>query len=211
MPRHSRDAGLAAIAMQLATLRWNTELTTDEKDCVINSPGRNVYYMPDGITRVIRVYLGGCVRTLGVSRNPASAARFADLVLSRFWKYRQRGCRPPGPGELNFSTARLSADLQHEGPALALLDKLEQYLKANAALVEKTALPPRKTRSRIAEFGAQLETLRAEVEHLRQAGLEMGRRLVALETGVTVFDCNKKPAPSLDAGVTVYEANNGAD
>lgn len=214
MPKHSKDAGLQALANQLATLRWFTELTVAERDIVIASPGKNVYCMPDGITRAIRVYLGGAVRTFGITRNPGNAFRFADLVLHRFWKYRQRGCKPPGPGELNLSTARLQADLANEKLAIELLDKIEQYLLANAALVEKSATAARPSRSRVAELTAALAQANGRIDELTKTIQyfrnrfdaldnridEIAPRVTALEAGAARAEINHPQVINLPAG-----------
>lgn len=217
MPNYSTDTGLRILAKSLSTVRWSTALTVDEQNRVVQASGRNIAVMPDGFTHVVRIYLAGAIQTLGVTRNPAAAFRFADLALARFWKYRLRNCRPPGPGELNFSTARLQSDLANESEACGLLDKLEQYLIANAGLTERTAVTPRPSRSRVAELTAALAQANRRIDELskylqnRADGIDgrlddIALRIIALENRPIVRS-DEKPAGVIPAGVAPIEVS----
>jgi len=141
--RQAKDPALSALAVELKTLRFSDDPALEE---VIHErfvelarsrgeyPFRLVYQMPDFKTWVVRLYLGGSVRTIGFSARLTDACRYADMAALRFWKYRVRGASEPVDANLNFDVAQAKHDSEHETDAVWLLDRIENYLQSSGIL-----------------------------------------------------------------------------
>jgi hypothetical protein len=143
--RHTRNAVdpvLNLIARRLLDAKWQTELDEGEKnEChSLNTsptaPRRLIAPALDYKTWLVRIYLGGAQRIVGMVRGPdlTPAYRYADMLKMFFWKYRQRGAHEPGAVELNLSPERAKQDLEHEPEVGAILRDIEAHLLAIGAL-----------------------------------------------------------------------------
>lgn len=140
MSRYAKDPELNTLANELKSLPFTAapDLESDARERYEilareqgDYPFRLVYQMPNVRTWVVRLYLGGAIRTIGYTDNLTNACRFADMAALRFWKYRIRGACEPLDANLNFGVLQAKYDSLHETDALLLLDKIETYLRTN--------------------------------------------------------------------------------
>lgn len=135
MAKYAKDPELNTLANELKSVVWLNPLNASELDhvrhlaTVPHAKRRLVVPLPNFISWGVRLYLGGEQRTLGLvnTANVDSAFRFADMAQQYFWKYRVRGACPPVERDLNFSLARLYADMEKETNALGILQRTERY------------------------------------------------------------------------------------
>lgn len=94
---------------------------------------RNMGLTPDRKLWYARFWFGGKTRTFAMADHgrEAELARFADLCVIRFWKYRLRGFVPTD-ADTNFAISRAEQDLKNltflKHPAIDLLDEIEKHL-----------------------------------------------------------------------------------
>lgn len=86
----------------------------------------------------VRLFIAGKVRTIGVTSKGSYAARFADMAVRRFAKYRKTPVTP-AEVELNFTIEQAEADEANEVAAVALLDEIEKYFLDNGVIAPPSA------------------------------------------------------------------------
>lgn len=155
MSRYAKDPELNLLANELKTLHFSAapDLESDARERYEilarqqgDYPFRLVYQMPNVRTWVVRLYLGGAIRTIGYTDNLTNACRFSDMAALRFWKYRIRGACEPLDVNLNFGVDQAKHDSLHETDAADLLDKIENYLRINYLGDPKQIAEERETR-----------------------------------------------------------------
>jgi hypothetical protein len=143
--KYSKDPELSLLANQVRHIVWQNPLDETEtievmeRFCEVagetNRP-RNVYPLPGARSWCVRIYLGGDTHTLAIGGTDdlPTLARFADMALEHFWRYKVRGCRPPHDCDLNIRRAQVENDMANEPQALAILQEMEKYLLDTGAL-----------------------------------------------------------------------------
>jgi len=202
MSRIAKDPALSALAVELKTTKFSDAPDLEE---VIRErfvelarghgeyPFRLVYQMPDFKTWVVRLYLGGAVRTIGFSARLTDACRYADMAALRFWKYRVRGASEPVDANLNFDVAQAKYDSTEEIEAAYLLDRIENYLLSSGALGDPKQSEIDRQRNRKARDARRTvrHDLHALIDGLNEKLDLIDARLKHIEDGV----CKKQINP----------------
>lgn len=150
----------------------------------------------------VRLYLGGRQRILAVSsiQRAHEAARFADLLVTRFWKYRVRG-QTPTDADTNFSLSLAHEDYEflsiNRPDVIKMIDDLENHLIARRAL---NLMEPGQTEPRPEKRMSALAVLR---DVLKTSYEELSGRMDQLNVGL--FENVK----GLDAQNRKIDANHG--
>lgn len=173
--KYSKDPELSILANQVRHIVWQNPLDeTETRDVMerfeevageVNRP-RNVYPLPGARDWCVRIYLGGDTHTLAIGRNDdlPTLARFADMALEHFWRYKVRGCRPPHDCDLNIRRAQVEIDMANEPQAVAILQAMEKYLLDTGAL--KSGVTRRKEKK--AKLAARLSVRQALLAQLAE-------------------------------------------
>lgn len=194
---YSADPTLASYAACLKNIRFEHD-PADRQDVferAMEGNLRNISMFQDRKTYRVRLYIGGAVRTVGITTVLEDAARFADMAVLFFWPYRIRRGHPPGISCMNFTVEQAEHDLAHNEYAKQILDSILDHLIAFGHLpdpvkVNKEREAARKERDRrrttrgellqcTAEiqaeiiraseaFKKEIEPLKKEIEQLRQ-------------------------------------------
>lgn len=137
-----KDSRLAVLADQVGT-----QVTFDDPDGAVRHQLVRIHNsgkQSQGVSRVgnyyvVRVTICGIQQTIArfPSNQIVAAARFADLALHHFWKYRKTN-RPCDDSDLTLGSAILS---QAPMNALMFLDMIEEHLKSTGAIVEDFKSP----------------------------------------------------------------------
>jgi len=117
---------------------------------------RHIYLTPDHKAWAARLFFEGRMRTLAVCKHgrESDLARFADLCVIRFWKYRTRSLIP-SDADTNYGVERATKDLEvltiQNHPVIELLNRLEAHLvDVNIFRVDPNyGLPRRETRGTV--------------------------------------------------------------
>lgn len=113
----------------------------------------------------VRFFLGGAQRILGFTDNATDAARFSDMALVWFQKYRKRGSNVTlVDQDLNLDLHQVAVDSEEVPQAVALLSDIEHLLLAEGVIVAPGTLPPHgpdvRVRTRSTQKGELLATLK---------------------------------------------------
>lgn len=192
--RRAADPVLSDLAKRLVDLWWLTPLAEDEiikVDSLQKTAHlKRVCLLMDFRTYMVRFYIGGEQRNLGMATDARAAARFADMVRAYLWKYRTRGVGDPDDSDLNYSVARVKADLENETHAVALLKDIEQHLLKLGAIItpeeRQRLLAERKEGARCNRtLGGQMEVMVAEwakrFDAIDRENREIVRRIDSLQ------------------------------
>lgn len=119
----------------------------------------------------VRFFLGGAQRILGFTDNATDAARFSDMALVWFQKYRKRGSNVTlVDQDLNLDLHQVAVDSEEVPQAVALLSDIEHLLLAEGVIVAPGTLPPHgpdvRVRTRSTQKGELLATLKSIDERL---------------------------------------------
>jgi hypothetical protein len=113
----------------------------------------------------VRVFVAGKTRTIGATERGADAARFADMAVRRFARYRLRS---RGHNDnLNFPVAQSDADFANEQYAVELLDEIENYFLANGLIIEPQSEQPKQSKPR--GLKSDIAVLRADIADLTES------------------------------------------
>lgn len=91
---------------------------------------RNVTMFQDRKTYRVRIYIGGALRLVGITKILEDAARFADMATLFFWPYRIRRGHPPGQSCMNFTVEQAQHDLDTNDDARQILEYILDHLIA---------------------------------------------------------------------------------
>jgi hypothetical protein len=185
------DRDLNAIARQLMDLPPQFALEDSETatlhDRVDKGNARFVSFFPGMKNLVVRYYIGGASRNLGITKSGidgfSTACRFADMVQWHFWKYRIRSCHPPTEADLNLSVARVESDTANEEGWMFLIGAIERHLENIGAILPADVLEEKRKKDRSAastqrtrhfEFAAHCASVNETLEKLiaRMSALE---------------------------------------
>lgn len=111
------------------------------KQCMSGRTFRNCYVGLGALWNV-KLFLHREQRVLGQTKCGWHAARFADMALVYFAKYRTRRTRPLVDADLNFTLASAMRDLAEVPQAVAILKEIETHLlAAGMAAPVETVIP----------------------------------------------------------------------
>lgn len=176
----SPEMNFKRLAAVLSGLRFTTELTPDElaKCRRLNcgaEQGHNSYFVFSQLR--VQLCLGGKQRTFAVFKPGefATAYRLADLLVARFWTFRQRiplseaGSSAPPSSRLNLSLERLLADLKSEVTIVQHIDEMRGALIEAGVLSQREGiLATRGSSPRNAKLLLRLEALEQRVQALER-------------------------------------------
>lgn len=171
MGRHALDPNLSLLARRL------DEVELPAYDSLITrTTFKNCYLLPNMKTWVVRLFLGGANRCLGFTSDQEKAMKFADLALNHFWKYRQRGARPPVDADLNTDCDWVRLAIESSPEALELLHDLEAHLIETGAIL---------TSEQLAFARLQRQNVKKLGRSNRGENIQMHGETQALVAGVT--------------------------
>ena len=102
----------------------------------------NSYYNHMVNSWQVKLYLCEGQRVLGYAKSGLKSARFADMAIIHFWKYRARCRRPIEDSDLNFGVEYAYEDLKRNPCAEELLSTIEKHFRANYNLVTSEEAQP---------------------------------------------------------------------
>lgn len=179
MGRMSKDPALSAIVRGMKDVEFAPPINPDRQPL-----GMHVYNFPGKPKRpfAVRYCIAGIMRTLGAFSSRDNAARFADMVTLRFWKYRGRDF----PKAFNYSETQAMEDTKSNETAAYILAQVELHL--SESLVVYTGSGPKTPRAPRVTIHNRIAKLEAENEILKS-------RIAALESkqNTIIFDGGESP------------------
>lgn len=134
---NAKDPKLIGLANRLDSLQFTVPLTPEEDDrvkmLITQNLVKNAAAYPNFTTWCARLYIGGAMRTLGITKqNPQKAIRFSDMCLLRFAAKRMK--TPDENPAFNLSKQRAEQDTQQETAMAELVSEIEAHLEDIGAL-----------------------------------------------------------------------------
>ncbi len=142
----ANDPTLTALANRLNGVRsWPLEGDASYRIRVLSGrPFHNSYFSAAYRKSLVKLGLGGRQLILGITSNPYVSARYADMCIVHFWKYRRNvgPNRQPLDCDLNFSVLRARADLAECAEVSNIIHAIEAHLLASGSIAPPESVAP---------------------------------------------------------------------
>lgn len=199
----SKDPILTKLSRELETVAFHLATHQSHSDALALKSATSFKLCYPGVSGgwVVKLYIGGSQRVIGWCSNCAQAARFADMAVWRFWRFRRNTNRAPINSDFNLGMDAAKFESESESTASKLLDSIENHFRTtgqlsfdlNAAPNENIKLPP-STRMKWnlawAKFKYVTDFLKSELNNQGISGVVYSEALTAslAETSKVVAD-----------------------